>query len=120
MSMSTSYNQVLRAALVPIYRSVANCLPFLVPIYRNIAHREPRPPFRRKFAAGEMHEMIKKEFAHLRGGVFFEAGANDGLLFSNTAYLERYCGWKGLLVEAIPHKFVECVRNRPNSIVEHC
>ena len=24
------------------------------------------------------------------------------------------------MVEAIPHKFVECVRNRPNSIVEHC
>jgi FkbM family methyltransferase len=24
------------------------------------------------------------------------------------------------LVEAAPHKFVECVRNRPRSIVEHC
>jgi FkbM family methyltransferase len=55
----------------------------------------------------------------MRSGFFLEAGANDGLLFSNTAYLERYCGWTGILVEAIPHKFVECVRNRPGSIVEH-
>ena len=110
----------LRAALVPFYRNIVNSFPFLVPIYRNITHRELRPPFRRKFAVGELHEAIKREFGHRRGGVFFEAGANDGLLFSNTAYLERYCGWRGLLVEAIPHKFVECVRNRPGSIVEHC
>jgi FkbM family methyltransferase len=110
----------VRAALVPFYRSIANNFPFLVPIYRNIAHREVHPPFRRKFAVGELHQAIKREFGHRRGGVFLEAGANDGLLFSNTAYLERYCGWRGVLVEAVPHKFVECVRNRPGSIVEHC
>ena len=62
----------------------------------------------------------KIRFGNKRGGVFFEAGANDGLYFSNTAYLEFYCGWTGLLVEAVPHKFVECVRNRPHSIVSHC
>jgi hypothetical protein len=71
----------VRAALVPFYRSIANNLPFLVPIYRNIAHREVQPPFRRKFAVGELHQAIKREFGHRRGGVFFEAGANDGLLF---------------------------------------
>jgi hypothetical protein len=82
--------------------------------------RELRPPFRRRFAVDELHEAIKREFGNKRDGIFFEAGANDGLLFSNTAYLEFYCGWNGLLVEAIPHKFVECVRNRPRSIVAHC
>ena len=109
-----------RATLAPVYKSIVNKHPFVADLYRAIAHREPSPPFRRKFAVGELHQAIKHEFGHRRGGVFLEAGANDGLLFSNTAYLERYCGWTGVLIEAVPHKFVECVRNRPRSIVEHC
>src|SRR4051794_21291491 len=36
------------------------------------------------------------------GGVFVEAGANDGFRQSNTYYLERFCGWTGVLVEPIP------------------
>jgi FkbM family methyltransferase len=103
-----------------LYGRIIKEFPFLAPVYRSIAHREKHPPFRRRFALGPLHEAIKREFGHRWGGTFLEAGANDGILFSNTAYLERYCGWKGLLVEAVPHKYVECVRNRPNSIVEHC
>lgn len=55
-----------------------------------------------------------------RDGVFIEAGANDGLTQSNTAYLERYRGWRGLLVEPIPELAARCRRNRPRSIVEQC
>lgn len=95
--------------------------PSLATAWRWIAHREHKPPFRRRFAeSSELHIGLKNELAHIKNGIFFEAGANDGILFSCTAYLERYLGWKGLLVEAVPHKFVECVRNRPGSIVEHC
>ena len=115
-----TFVQRLRAGLIPAYQQVTNRLPFVAPLYRSVIHREAMPPFRRKFAAGRLHEAIKREVGDRRGGFFFEAGANDGLLFSNTAYLERYCGWTGLLVEAVPHKFVECVWNRPHSIVEHC
>lgn len=118
--MSNTRTSGLRAILVALYRNLADKFPFTVPIYRNIVHRETYPPFRRKYAIGKLHEAIKHEFGQRRGGFFFEAGANDGLLFSNTAYLERYCDWKGLLVEAVPHKFVECLYNRPKSIVEHC
>jgi FkbM family methyltransferase len=107
-------------ALAPLYQAIVSRVPFLASTYRWIAHREIRPPFRRRFALPELHDPICHELAPLGGGFFLEAGANDGLLFSNTAYLERYCGWRGILVEAIPHKFVECVRNRPGSIVEHC
>lgn len=35
-------------------------------------------------------------------GFFIECGALDGEFHSNTLYLERYLGWKGLLVEADP------------------
>jgi len=78
---------------------------------------ETFPP-RLVYAAPELHHAILERFNYF-GGTFFEAGANDGLSFSNTAYLERYLGWRGVLVEAIPHKFVECRLNRPKSDVLH-
>jgi FkbM family methyltransferase len=110
----------IHRVLTPLYQAIVAKAPFLAPTYRWIAHRERWPPFRRRFALPPLHDAIRRELASLGGGFFLEAGANDGLLFSNTAYLERYLGWSGILVEAIPHKFVECVRNRPGSIVEHC
>jgi len=51
-------------------------------------------------------------------GVFVEAGANDGVDQSNTFFLERYRGWRGLLVEPVPELADACRRNRPHSIVE--
>jgi FkbM family methyltransferase len=106
-------------ALKKAYRSAANNYPFVVPVYRSLFQREMTPPFRRRFATPMMHREIKRLVSGRKGGTFFEAGANDGILFSNTAYLERYMGWTGLLVEAVPHKFVECLRNRRGSTVEH-
>ena len=49
-------------------------------------------------------------------GVFVEAGANDGLLQSNTLFLERKYGWNGILVEPIPRLYSRCVKNRRSSI----
>jgi FkbM family methyltransferase len=54
------------------------------------------------------------------GGFFVEAGANDGVNFSNTYYLERACGWTGVLVEGIPDLYRACVRHRPRSRVFNC
>ena len=54
------------------------------------------------------------------GGFFVEAGANDGLSQSNTAYFERYLGWRGLLIEPIPELAERCKRNRPRAMVEQC
>ncbi len=36
------------------------------------------------------------------GGFFIEAGAYDGFRQSTTYYLEKFRGWRGLLVEPIP------------------
>jgi FkbM family methyltransferase len=55
-------------------------------------------------------------FANKKPGYFIEAGAYDGVAYSNTFLLERM-GWKGLLVEAIPRKAEQCRRNRPQSRV---
>lgn len=55
-----------------------------------------------------------------RDGFFIEAGANDGVKFSNTLFFERYRGWRGLLIEPIPELAARCRQNRPDSIVENC
>jgi len=51
-----------------------------------------------------------------RQGYFLEIGANDGFTFSNTVYLEKKFGWKGILVEANP-KYLESLKLRSGAIV---
>lgn len=46
------------------------------------------------------------------GGVFVEAGANDGIAQSNTYYFERIRHWTGLLIEPVPALAARCARNR--------
>lgn len=60
------------------------------------------------------------EYLKFRGGFFLEAGANDGISQSNTAYYERYFGWRGILIEPIPALAAQCKINRPRAIVEQC
>ena len=45
-------------------------------------------------------------------GYYVELGANDGLRQSNTYLLQSCYGWKGLLIEPSPAKFVQLVSNR--------
>lgn len=69
-----------------------------------------------------LHGLDRKLLPYIRkrNGVFIEAGANNGLRQSNTAYLEFYLGWTGLLVEPIPELAEECRRRRPAAVVEQC
>lgn len=55
-----------------------------------------------------------------RNGWFVEAGAYDGFRQSNTYYLARFRGWRGVLVEPIPHLADECRVRRPESQVFQC
>lgn len=54
------------------------------------------------------------------GGYFVEAGANDGFRQSNTYFLERFRGWRGLLIEPVPELHDRCVRERPRSVCLNC
>jgi FkbM family methyltransferase len=53
-------------------------------------------------------------------GVFIEAGAHDGYTQSNTFYLERHCGWSGVLIEPVPELFRRARRRRRRSHVFGC
>lgn len=50
-------------------------------------------------------------------GVFLEIGANNGYAQSNTYYLERVLGWRGILIEPIPRLAAACRRLRKASDV---
>lgn len=57
------------------------------------------------FSQNGQSKEVEKILKGKRGGVFVEAGAYDGEQLSNTLYLERNLGWKGLLVEPDPWNF---------------
>eukprot|EP01001_Neometanema_parovale_P007863 NODE_4150_length_1108_cov_194.624365_g3751_i1.p1 GENE.NODE_4150_length_1108_cov_194.624365_g3751_i1~~NODE_4150_length_1108_cov_194.624365_g3751_i1.p1 ORF type:complete len:322 (+),score=42.76 NODE_4150_length_1108_cov_194.624365_g3751_i1:77-1042(+) len=57
-----------------------------------------------------------KEPSDSRGGFFVEAGALDGLRWSNTLFFEITLGWKGLLIEGNPRLFPTLRSNRPNAV----
>ncbi|MEZ0274879.1 MAG: FkbM family methyltransferase [Roseimicrobium sp.] len=59
-------------------------------------------------------------YLNFRGGIFIEAGANDGFAQSNTYYLENSLGWKGMLVEPMPVLAGEARRIRAKSTVFEC
>ncbi|MDO9356587.1 MAG: FkbM family methyltransferase [Solirubrobacteraceae bacterium] len=51
------------------------------------------------------------------GGFFVEAGGNDGYTQSNTYWLERFRGWRGLLVEPMQELYEVCSDERPTATV---
>lgn len=79
---------------------------------RRMIYRNPRP------ALNDLDRKLEP-YLGFRNGFFIECGANDGYSQSNTYYLEKKLGWRGVLVEGIPELHRRCVRNRPNSRVFH-
>ncbi len=69
-----------------------------------------------RFAANDLDRKLRRYLDH-RGGFFIEAGANDGRSQTNTYLFERFLGWRGLLVEAVPELAEAARRNRPKAIV---
>lgn len=47
-----------------------------------------------------------------RPGFYVELGANDGVRQSNTYFLERAHGWRGVLVEPALNNYLDLIRNR--------
>jgi len=69
---------------------------------------------------GQDRWLVENVFGDKRGGVFVEAGAIDGLLFSNTLHFEREKGWTGVLIEGLPAMLGRLSMNRPRSQAVGC
>jgi FkbM family methyltransferase len=72
---------------------------------------------KRTFALNEIDWKLQP-YLNFKKGFFVEAGANDGITFSNTLYFEKYYKWRGILIEPIPQLASQCRINRPKCIVE--
>jgi FkbM family methyltransferase len=75
-----------------------------------------------RYSHPALHGLDRKltDWLPQRGGFFVEAGAYDGFIQSNTYWLERFRGWRGVLVEPVPHLFARAQRVRPRSRVVNC
>ena len=65
---------------------------------------------------GNVEMNFLNEMGSPRAGFYFECGATDGFILSNTAVLERDFNWTGVLVEANTHLYHQLKQNRPNNI----
>lgn len=66
------------------------------------------------FSHPALNDLDRKLLPYLgdEPGLFLEIGANDGYSQSNTYYLERRLGWKGILIEPLPDLYQRCRRLR--------
>ena len=69
------------------------------------------PPEPRFFGRDQLDEKLLS-YLPQRNGYFVELGANDGVSQSNTLHFEKFRGWRGVLVEPVPHNYLACRENR--------
>jgi len=60
------------------------------------------------------------KYLNFRDGFFVELGANDGLSQSNTFYLEKKLGWRGILIEPSAKKLNLAKKFRHRSTLVNC
>jgi FkbM family methyltransferase len=63
------------------------------------------------FSLNGLDKKLEK-YLDFDGGFFVELGANDGMTQSNSIYFELKRGWSGILVEPVPHKYMQCASVR--------
>jgi FkbM family methyltransferase len=103
MSLSNLYNikKLIKRLCPPILWSYLNNLKYNSFKYKSV---------------NNLSKKIER-YVNFDNGYFVELGANDGVSQSNSYYFEKYRGWKGVLVEPIPHKYLLCLNNRKKSEV---
>ncbi len=52
--------------------------------------------------------------SNIENPIYFEAGALDGIKYSNTKFYEETLGWNGVLVEPNPIEYNKLLKNRNN------
>jgi FkbM family methyltransferase len=57
------------------------------------------------FGVGDMDKKVIEKYLNYDNGFYLEIGGNDGITQSNTAHLELFRNWSGMLVEPIYYKY---------------
>jgi FkbM family methyltransferase len=83
------------------------------------------------FGVNDMDKKIIEKYLNYENGFYLEIGGNDGITQSNTANLEFFRNWSGMLVEPIFYKYNlmknfrkksiclnECVSDKDGEIVK--
>lgn len=113
---------------IPVMRFAVRVLKLLGLRERVLAWRIDRARKRRRGAEARgddslskpgLHQMDMKlnEIIDIDGGFFVEAGANDGFTQSNTYWLERFRGWRGILIDPMAAYAQACREERPQATV---
>ena len=66
-----------------------------------------------KFGFNDLDNKLSK-YLNFQNGFYIELGANDGVLASNTYYLQKKLNWNGILIEPSPNLYTRCKKNRGN------
>jgi FkbM family methyltransferase len=64
-----------------------------------------------------INQRVTEKYLNFDNGFYIEVGGADGFTQSNTWHLEKYKGWKGILVEPNSDAYYLCKDIRKNSIV---
>jgi len=70
--------------------------------------------------AGQDRWVVQDVFNYRTGGYFLDVGAFDGVFLSNTFWLEKNLGWKGICIEADPETFALLRRYRTSLCLNAC
>ena len=93
---SINYKKILKTICPPIIWTYLNNLK-----YKSFKYK----------GANNLDKKIES-YLNYNDGYFVELGANDGITQSNSYYFEKYRGWRGTLVEPVPHNYLKCIQNR--------
>jgi len=78
-----------------------------------------KSPDEKYYSLNELDKKLRERISK-RSGFYVELGANDGVNQSNTLHFEKALGWRGVLIEPIPHRFLECKKNRSRENAIFC
>ena len=71
--------------------------------------------------AGYLQDLyVSHKLRGAKDGFFVEFGAADGILLSNTYYLEKHLGWDGILAEPLPDWNHKLLTTRAASVDNRC
>lgn len=82
---------------------------------RNVPGRTGILAEKKEFSLFEEELIIRDFFKDRRNGFFLDVGCAWPLMANNTAYLEKYLGWKGIGIDALAEYGPAWREKRPNS-----